>query len=247
MRWQGAGMSDLEDEPTPLQDVVATALGRSERLDPVLAGTGGPAGNALLTAYLGLVLLVLFFFEGLTLLDVRGLITWHVALGALLVPPALAKTVTTGWRIVRYYAGQPEYRAAGPPPFVLRLLGPLVVLTTLVLLGSGVLLVLVGQDSARQPFLDVLGVRLGWLDLHKGIFWFWFAAMAAHVLSRAWPALRLAIRRSGIPGIGYRVTGLGLSLVVAAAAAVWMVGATGTWGNGRFDEHHEHRGTTQGR
>jgi hypothetical protein len=240
-------VSDPGGEPTPLQDVVATALGRSERLDPVLAGTGGPAGNALLTAYLGLVLLVLFFFEGLTLLDVRGLITWHVALGALLVPPVVAKTVTTGWRILRYYAGQPEYRTAGPPPLLLRLLGPLVVVTSLVLLGSGVVLILVGEESSRQPFLDVLGVRLGWLDLHKGIFWFWFAAMTAHVLSRTLPALRLAIRRSGVPGIGYRATALGLSLVIAAAAAVWLVGAKGTWGAERFDAHHEHRGTAQGR
>jgi hypothetical protein len=240
-------MSGPGDEPTPLQDAVATALGRSERLDPVLAGTGGPAGNALLTAYLGLVLLVLFFFEGLTLLDVRGLITWHIVLGALLVPPVVAKTLTTGWRFVRYYSGQSEYGTAGPPPLLLRLLGPLVVLTTLVLLGSGVFLILVGAESGRQPFLDVLGVRLGWLDLHKGVFWFWFAAMTAHVLSRTLPALRLAIRRSGVPGIGYRLTALGLCFVAAAVAAVWMVGAKGAWGNERFDEHHELRGTAQGR
>jgi hypothetical protein len=240
-------MSDLGGESTPWRDVVATALGRSERPDPVLDGTGGPAGNALLTAYLGLVLLVLFFLEGLTLLDVRGLITWHVALGALLVPPAIAKTVTTGWRIVRYYSGQPEYRTAGPPPLVLRLVGPLVVVTTLVLLGSGVVLILVGQDSGRRPFLDVLGMQLGWLDLHKGVFWFWFAAMTAHVLSRTLPALRLAIRRPGVPGIGYRVTALGLSLLVATAAAAWLVGVKGTWGDERFDEHHEDRGTAQGR
>ena len=231
---------------TPLRDVVTTALGRSERPDPVLPGTGGPAGNALLTAWLGLVLLVLFLLEGLTLLDVRGLLTWHVALGALLVPPVLAKTATTGWRVVRYYTGQREYRAAGPPPLVLRLLGPLVVLTSLVLLGSGVALVLLGEESSRKPILSVPGLRLDWVGLHKGVFVVWFAVMAAHVLARTLPALRLAVRTHGVPGITRRVAALTLSLVVAAGAAVWLVGAEGSWKHGRGgDEGEDHVGIAQ--
>lgn len=229
-------MSDSAAPHRPMRDLVATALGRRERLDPVLPGSGGPAGNALLTAWLGLVLLVLFFLEGLTLLDVRGLITWHVALGALLVPPALAKTATTGWRIVRYYSGRREYQAAGPPPLVLRLLGPLVVLTTLVLLGSGVALILLGEESSRQPLVTAIGLRVDWLGLHKGVFAVWFAVMTAHVLARIVPALRLAIRRHGVPGITRRVAALTLSLAVAAGAAVWLVGAEGNWGHGRFSE-----------
>src|SRR4249919_1797513 len=86
-----------------VDETVSVALGRVHRRDPVLAGTGGPAGNALLTAWTGLVLLVLGVAELLTLINVRGLISWHVALGALLVPPALVKTASTGWRVVRYY------------------------------------------------------------------------------------------------------------------------------------------------
>ena len=130
-------------------EALETAIGRGHRTDPVLPRSGGPAGNASLTAWTGLVLLVLFLAELVTLLDVRGLISWHVALGALLVPPALLKTATTGWRIARYYAGSAAYRTAGPPPLALRLLGPLVVLSTLAVLGSGVALVLVGETSSR--------------------------------------------------------------------------------------------------
>lgn len=240
-------MSILGADSAPLREVVDTALGRDERPDPVLEGTGGPAGNAVLTASLGVVLLVLFFLEGLTLLDVRGLISWHVALGALLVPPAVAKTATTGWRIMRYYSGQTDYRRAGPPPLVLRLLGPLVVVTTLVLLGSGVALILLGQESSRQSILDVAGFRLDWLGLHKGVFWFWFVAMTAHVLARTLPAFRLVMHRRGVPGIGYRVAALTVSLALAAGAAVWLVGATGTWGADRFGEHEEHSATLDGR
>ena len=90
--------------------LVAEATGRADRPDPRKPRTGGPAGNARLTAWTGLVLLVLLAVEGVTLIDVRGLITWHVVVGALLVPPALLKTATTGWRMVRYYAGNRDYR-----------------------------------------------------------------------------------------------------------------------------------------
>ena len=89
-------------------DVLAEATGRRHRSDAVVPGGGGPAGNARLTAATGLVLLVLFLAELVTLLDVSGLIGWHVAIGVLLVPPALLKTASTGWRIVRYYGGQPR-------------------------------------------------------------------------------------------------------------------------------------------
>src|SRR5690242_3798644 len=71
---------------------LAAAIGRTHRDDPVRPGTGGPAGNARLTAWTGVVLLALFVAELVTLLDVRGLIGWHVAVGVLLVPPALVKT-----------------------------------------------------------------------------------------------------------------------------------------------------------
>src|SRR5690349_11713993 len=114
-----------------VSETVSVALGREHRHDPVLARTGGPAGNAVLSAWTGLVLLVLGVAELLTLINIRGLISWHVAVGALLIPPALAKTASTGWRIVRYYRGSPAYAEAGPPPLPLRLLGPVVVVSTL--------------------------------------------------------------------------------------------------------------------
>src|SRR6185369_10099690 len=119
------------------EQTYAEAIGRTHRDDPVRPGTGGPAGNARLTAWTGVVLLALFAAELVTLLDVRGLIGWHVAVGVLLVPPALVKTGSTGWRIIRYYTGDRSYRRAGPPPGPLRILGPLVVVSTLAVLASG--------------------------------------------------------------------------------------------------------------
>src|SRR5262245_48538198 len=153
-------------------DYAAEALGRAHRDDPVLDGTGGPAGNARLTAWTGLVLLVLFLAELVTVLDVRNWISWHVAIGVLLVPPALLKTATTGWRIVRYYTGNAPYRKAGPPPLALRVLGPLVVATTLGVLGSGVALILVKPDQAREN-LGTGPLAFSLLNIHKLTFLLW--------------------------------------------------------------------------
>src|SRR4051794_41542025 len=101
-----------------VSETLSVALGQEHRDDPVLASTGGPAGNAVLTAWTGLGLLVLGVAELLTLIDIRGLISWHVVVGALLVPPALVKKATTRLRILRYYRGSARYfeaRAPHPP------------------------------------------------------------------------------------------------------------------------------------
>ena len=227
-----------------ITSAVAEATGQERRNDPVLPGTGGPAGNAALTAWTGLVLLALSVAELLTLVDVRGLISWHVAIGALLVPPALLKTASTGWRIVRYYRGDAPYQEAGPPPLALRLLGPLVVVSTLGLLASGILLVLVGEQSARQNLFSVVGLGVGWLTVHQGFFIVWGGATGLHLLGRIIPALRLTFgpRLSGegarhIPGALARTLSVAAVAVASVALAVVLVNAEGTWGHddGGFD------------
>jgi hypothetical protein len=222
--------------------LVAEATGRERRDDPVLPRTGGPAGNAVLTAWTGLVLLVLSLVELLTLFDVRGLLSWHVAIGALLIPPALMKTATTGWRILRYYVGDASYRTAGPPPMALRLLGPLVVLSTLGLLGSGVLLVLLGNDSGQRSFISFLGFGLSWVGVHQGFFIVWGGATGLHLLGRIVPALMLTFGRARamrVPGGWARSTLIGTAATVAILLAVLLVRADGSWGHdrgGRFDD-----------
>jgi hypothetical protein len=58
-----------------LGEAFAEATGRAARRDPVLPGSGGPAGNASLTAWTAMAVLVLGIAELVTLLDVRGLIS----------------------------------------------------------------------------------------------------------------------------------------------------------------------------
>ena len=97
----------------------------------------------------------------------------------MLVPPVLVKTTSTGYRIYRYYTGDPAYVDKGPPPLLLRLLGPFVIATTFLVIASGVALLL-------EPHSHVLSLA------HKASFVLWFGAMAIHVLGHFLETPRLA-------------------------------------------------------
>ena len=99
---------------------------------------GGVEGNARLTSAVGVVLLVLLAGEGYTILDVHGLISLHIFLGILLVGPVLLKIASTTYRFARYYLGSAEYVRKGPPHIILRVIGPLVTVSSLAVLGTGI-------------------------------------------------------------------------------------------------------------
>ena len=210
--------------------LVASALGREHRADPATGRTGGPAGNARLTAWLGLLLLVAFLVECATLLSLGLFISVHIVVGVLLVALVLAKTGTTGWRIVRYYLGDPHYREAGPPPLLLRLLGPAVVLGGLALLGTGLALVAMGE-SARASLFTILGFRVDTVTLHQAAFVLWLVVTVPHTLARLVPAWQLAFgeRRRPLAGAWVRAFALAGVLAVGAAVAVPVLGEAGEW------------------
>jgi hypothetical protein len=229
-------------------EAATAAVGRSHRPDEVLPRTGGPAGNAALTAWTGLLLLVLFLAELVTLLDVRGLLSWHVVVGTLLIPPALLKTASTGWRMIGYYLRNRPYRRSGPPPTLLRLLGPFVVASTLAVLGTGVALILVGPAASRHGLLGVAGQHVDLLMLHKASFVVWAVATGLHVLGRAIPALRLTLLRTGtpgrIPGRAGRAAVVAVTVAVAVVTALLVLGQAGPW---RAEARHfYHRPRTEG-
>jgi hypothetical protein len=184
----------------------------------------GVAGNARLTAANAAVLLVLLAAEGVTILRVRQLITPHVFVGMVLVPPVLVKVASTTWRFVRYYRGAPAYRRKGAPPVLLRLLGPAVVILTLVLLASGVGLLLVSRS-----WLPLL------LKVHKASFVLWFGAMTIHVLGHLGEVLRLAPRdwlrrtRRDVTGAGLRQWLIAASLVAGVLLGFLLLSRVGPW------------------
>jgi hypothetical protein len=214
-------------------ELVDEAAGRSHRRDGVLPRTGGPAGNARLTAWTGAILFVLFVAEVVTLLDVRGWISWHVALGVLLVPPALLKTATTGWRFLRYYTRGRPYVEAGPPIMPLRILGPFVVLSTLGLLGSGLVLIAIGEQRSRDDGF----AGYSWVNIHQAFFFLAAVAVSLHFLARAVPALLLVTGRrkeepgaaSRVPGGAARIALVVLTLAVAGVTTALVLPAASSW------------------
>jgi hypothetical protein len=212
----------------------AIAAGHETRSDPVLQTSGGPAGNARLTAWTGIILLPLFLAEVATLLSLHQLISWHIVIGTLLVPPALLKTASTGWRISRYYTGHRPYVEAGPPPLLLRLLGPLLVVTTLALLGTGLALVALGTSSRHTSLLAVGGLQISVLTLHQLSFVLWVGATVIHLLARAIPAARLAAgsKQNPVPGGVGRVLTLAAALIAGAIAAWVVLSVSQTWAGG---------------
>jgi hypothetical protein len=215
----------------PLTDLLDSALGRTHRSDPVRPGTGGPAGNARLTAWFGLLLLVFFVVEGVTLISLGHLITLHILIGALLVPLVLVKTATTTWRIAHYYLGSVDYRSAGPPPLILRLLGPPVILTGVAVLGSGLALVALGNRSF-DTLVTVGGVGVSPLTIHKAMFVLWLAVTGLHVLARTIPAVRSAGRSTPtglVPGGLSRAVTVVVTLLVGVVVALVVVHLSGGW------------------
>jgi hypothetical protein len=164
----------------------------------------GPERNARLTALTGVVLLGLLAVEGVTLISLQAMISWHIFVGVLVVPVVGLKLASTGYRFFRYYTRRSDYVRAGPPHPLLRLLGPVVVLSTLVLLGSGLALVAVGPGDGLV------------LNLHKASFIVWLGALGAHVLGHL---RRLRTVREDVAG-GDRLGGFQWRLLLVAGAVV---------------------------
>ena len=98
-----------------------------------------PDGNERLTAAVGLILVVLSLAEIATLLlGLNRFLSWHVFIGLVLLPPIAVKLASTGWRFARYYTRNEVYVDRGPPQILMRILAPVLVLSTVVLFGSGV-------------------------------------------------------------------------------------------------------------
>lgn len=78
-----------------------------------MAASGGSVGNERLTAATAVALLVLLAVEGVTILFLRPLLSVHVFVGMLLLPPVALKLGSVGWRLARYYVGSREYVLKG--------------------------------------------------------------------------------------------------------------------------------------
>jgi hypothetical protein len=196
---------------------------------------GGVDGNARLTGIAGAALFVILAVEGLTLLQMHQLISWHVFVGMLLVPLVLLKTASTMYRAGHYYTGDPPYAEKGPPHLLLRVTGPLLVLSTLALLGTGIALVALGRHVGGQ-----------YLWMHKATFFVWAALLAIHLLGHTWETVTLATadwrERESSGAAEHRLAGartrLGLLVVTLGVGVVLGVVSLGWVGSWHHFMHH---------
>ena len=137
----------------------------------------------------GAVLLVLLAVEGYTILRIGRLLTLHVFLGMLLLGPVTLKAGSVLYRFARYYTGSEPYRRKGPPAPLLRVIGPINMLLTACVFGTGIMLAVTGPSNYGGP--------TGWLQLHRLSFIAWLFFMAVHVLAYVWrlPAILAAEAR----------------------------------------------------
>jgi hypothetical protein len=193
------------------------------------ARAGGVAGNERLTGTTAAVLFVLLLIEGITILSLDSLLPLHLLIGVALIPPVLLKVASTGYRFIRYYGRDDAYVQRGPPPLVLRAIGPIVVLSTLAVLGSGVALLLAG------PHHDQLST------IHTASFIVFFGVTAIHVLAHAAKVPRQAAAdwraRSRLPGGSARRLVVALSVVAGLALGAAALTIDGPW----VHRHHHHR------
>jgi hypothetical protein len=196
---------------------VAAPAGRIARLL-----RGGTRGNARLTASTGVLILALLAVEGVTLLSIRSMLSLHIFIGLMLIPPIALKLASTGYRFVRYYTRDREYVRQGPPMLLMRLLvAPGLVAATVGLFATGITLLVIGPEG---------GVVLG---LHKASFVVWIGALGIHVLAYAARTPRLVAadwgRGTGVPGTTLRYGLVALALVLGLIIAVAALPADGSW------------------
>jgi hypothetical protein len=198
---------------------------------------GGTDGNKQLTAVTGAILLVLLLVIGVTIVRIGQLLSVHLFVGLLLVGPVALKLGSTGYRFVRYYSGDAAYRREGPPLTPLRLIAPMIVLSTLTVFVSGLVLLFEGPSDRAQVLL-----------IHKVSFIVWVVFTSLHVLGHlpAMPASMRAVRRVNpeLPGMqpgaagrwiaisGALVGGLVLAIVLIPDFAAW------TAHGAAFGHHH---------
>ncbi len=182
----------------------------------------GTEGNERLTGITAVVLVALLAVEGVTIVALGPLVSVHLFVGLALIPPIGLKLASTGYRFARYYTNSPRYRRRGPPPPLLRAIAPIVVLTSVVVLASGVWLLLAGPSS-----------RDAVLPIHKVSFIVWLAFTGVHVLGhvlRLPPTLSAEYGRGArAPGWAVRQATLGVALVAGIGLAAALVPHYAAW------------------
>lgn len=158
----------------------ATSPGRRRLL------AGSVAGNRRLTASTGVALHTLLWIQiGSALIFALMAFNvvlpsgpWHAVVrpihffvGFMLIPLVLIKLGSTGYRVARYYTHDPHFKGAGPPSLLARLVGPVIALSIIILLLSGI---------EMWSFANAFGIP--WIPVHVISSIVFTAALIVHIV-----------------------------------------------------------------
>jgi hypothetical protein len=189
----------------------------------MLQRLGGATGNEILTSAVAVVLTPLLALEGVTVVHMAGLVSAHMFIGMVLIPPVILKLSSTGYRFFRYYTRAHAYRALGPPRLPLRLLAPVLVASAIGIFLTGVLLLAAGHKSSMLLELHKLSfIVLGVLFVPH------FVAYVPRVAGSMREDWREA-RRVAVPGSSARATLVALALGGGMALAISLLHAIHAW------------------
>jgi hypothetical protein len=187
---------------------------------------GDTEGNELLTIAIASVLTLLLMAEGITLLKMDSLLSVHMFIGLVLIPPLALKIGSTGYRFTRYYSHARQYVVKGPPALPLRMLAPVLVASTIGIFVTGVLLLALGHKSDRLVLL------------HQASFVVWAGAFGIHFLAYLPRMLSSLLtdwrgaRAHPVPGAGLRAMLVAASVGAGAALAISLLGEIAGWHRG---------------
>jgi len=180
--------------------------------------------NERMTALAGMILLGLMMVELVAAANLHALLSVHVYVGVLLAGPLVVKLGSTGYRFLSYYTGTSAFVHRGPPSLPLRILAPLLVAMTLLVLGSGIGLLVTGPALAGSllPIHNISALVL-------------LPIIVIHIVAHIRRAPRLVANdwrkqsAEQVPGRGRRL-GVNLgALMLGAIAALLLLPAAAPW------------------
>ncbi len=179
-----------------------------------------------LLAMLGVVLFLGLAVEGVTIVFIGQTIAIHVVLGMILLPIILYKILIATYRFSMYYLGARDFKRAGPPELLLRIVAPLLVVTTLLVIATGIILVYTRPGTSSASY---------WLVIHRDTFIAWFVFCALHVLAYVRRAMGTGsedLRHSRyhwLLGRSGRLVSIAIALGMGVVLAVAVLPAASTW------------------
>jgi hypothetical protein len=184
---------------------------QTSRPDGEAESAAGVVGNERMTAQAGALLLILSALVTATAGYAHGLLPIHIFVGVLFLGPLAEMLGTTGYRFLRFYTGAAAFVRRGRPRLALRILAPLLLVSTLLVVTSGLALLWAGS---------------GLLVLHVFTALFWLPIIALHAFAHTPSILRLigddwrAAIRGAMPGRALRLSVTLIALLAGVAAAV---------------------------